>query len=80
VSKIKSDLSAEYKRLSEKRAGAEDTVIYSSQKVMKSGKEEVEQALLKTDTDMNTEMEMNSLAGTLSEIDFKSLKETSEKV
>jgi hypothetical protein len=47
---------------------------------MESGKEEVEQALLETDTDIDTEMEMNSLAGAPSEIDFESSKGTSGEV
>ena len=76
VSKMKSDLWTQYKRLAKNRAGADDALIYSSQKVMESGKEGVEQALMETDTDMDTEMEMNFLAGALSEMDSESSKDT----
>ena len=70
VSKMKSDLWVQYKRLSEKGAGSEDALKC----------EGVEHALMDMDIDIDTETEMNFLAGPPSETDSESSKETSEEV
>jgi hypothetical protein len=47
---------------------------------MESAKKEIKQALLKTDININTEIEMNFLASILFKIDFESLKRTLKEV